>query len=88
MAKKSRKLEEIRDMVKGLDINYEEVDLSVLNNFVTITKRLNDTRVSYKIKHNMSDIVIITLLGILANANTWNEIHCFAVSHETWLKLF
>ena len=32
MAKKSRKLEEIRDMVKGLDINYEEVDLSVLNN--------------------------------------------------------
>ena len=37
MAKKSRKLEEIRDMVKGLDINYEEVDLSVLNNFVTIT---------------------------------------------------
>ena len=88
MAKKSRKLEEIRDMVKGLDINYEEVDLSVLNNFVTITKRLNDTRVSYKIKHNMSDIVIITLLGILANANTWNEIHCFAVSHETWLKTF
>ena len=45
MAKKSRKLEEIRDMVKGLDINYEEVDLSILNNFVTITKRLNDTRV-------------------------------------------
>ena len=88
MAKKSRKLEEIRDMVKGLDINYEEVDLSVLNNFVTITKRLNDTRVSYKIKHNMSDIVMITLLGILANANTWNEIHCFAVSHETWLKTF
>ena len=48
MAKKSRKLEEIRDMVKGLDINYEEVDLSVLNNFVTITKRLNDTEFHIK----------------------------------------
>ena len=32
-------------MVKELDINYEEVDLSILNNFVKITKKLNDTRV-------------------------------------------
>lgn len=45
MAKKSKKLEEIRNMVKELDINYEEVDLSILNNFVKITKKLNDTRV-------------------------------------------
>lgn len=88
MAKKSKKLEEIRNMVKELDINYENIDLSVLNNFVTITKKLNDTREQYKIKHNMSDIVIITLLGILANANTWNEIHYFAISHEKWLKSF
>ena len=88
MSKKSKKLEEIREMVKELNINYKDIDLSVLNNFITITKRLDDTREQYKIKHNMSDIVIITLLGILANANTWNEIHCFAISHETWLKSF
>ena len=75
-------------MVKELDINYEEIDLSVLNNFVTITKKLDDSRVQYKVRHNMSDIVIITLLGLLANANTWNEIHCFAISHEAWLKSF
>ena len=88
MAKRSKKLEEIKNMVDGLDIDYENIDLSVLNNFITITKKLDDTREQYKIKHNMSDIVIITLLGILANANTWNEIHCFAISHETWLKTF
>ena len=88
MAKKSKKLEEIRNMVKELNINYEEIDLSVLNNFVTITKRLDDKRVQYKIKHNMSDIVIIALLGILANANTWMEIYYFAVAHENWLKSF
>ena len=75
-------------MVKGLNIDYENIDLSVLNNFVTITKRLDDTREQYKIKHNMSDIVIIALLGILANANTWNEIQCFAQTHEKWLKTF
>ena len=88
MAKKSKKLEEIRNMVKELNINYEEIDLSVLNNFVTITKRLDDKRVQYKIKHNMSDIVIIALLGILANANSWVEIYYFAVAHENWLKSF
>ena len=88
MAKKSKKLEEIRNMVKELNINYEEIDLNVLNNFVTITKRLDDKRVQYKIKHNMSDIVIIALLGILANANSWVEIYYFAVAHENWLKSF
>lgn len=88
MSKKSKKLEEIKNMVKDLDINYDEIDLSVLQNFVTIAKKLNDERVQYKVRHNMSDIVIIALLGILANANTWNEIHCFAVSHEKWLKTF
>lgn len=88
MSKKSKKLEEIKNMVKNLDINYDEIDLSVLQNFVTIAKKLNDERVQYKVRHNMSDIVIIALLGILANANTWNEIHCFAVSHEKWLKTF
>lgn len=75
-------------MVKELNINYDEIDLRVLNNFITITKRLDDKRAQYKIKHNLSDIVIITLLGILANANTWQEIYCFAVSHEKWLKTF
>lgn len=88
MAKKCKKLEEIKDMVKDIKIDYDELDLSVLNNFSIITKRLNDSRVEYKIKHKMSDIVMITLLAILANANTWEEIHQFATSHEVWLKTF
>ena len=28
MSKKSKKLEEIKNMVKNLDINYDEIDLS------------------------------------------------------------
>lgn len=31
---------------------------------------INDTTVPYKVRHNIGDIVIITLLEILANANT------------------
>ena len=71
-------------MVKDINIDYENRVLSVLNNFITITKRLDDSRTQYKIKHKLSDIVMIALLGIIANANTWSEIHCFAVSHEEW----
>lgn len=88
MAKKCKKLEEIKEMVKNININYDEIDLSTLDNFVRIAKRLNDSREQYKVKHKMSDIVILTLLGLLANANTWTEIYCFAVSHEEWLKSF
>ena len=71
MSKKCKKLEEIKDMVKDIEIDYNQLDLNVLNNFVKITKRLDDSRVEYKIKHKMSDIVMITLLALLANANTW-----------------
>lgn len=88
MANKAKKLEEIKNIVIDFKINYEEIDLSVLNNFITIIKRLDDTRIQYKIKHNMNDIVVIALLGILANANTWIKIHCFAIAHEEWLKTF
>ena len=88
MAKKSKKLEEIKNMVKGINIDYDKLDLSVLNNFTIIAKRLNDSRVEYKIKHKMSDIVMITLLAILANTDTWDEIYQFAISHEEWLKTF
>lgn len=52
MAKKSKKLEEIKNMVKGINIDYDKLDLSVLNNFTIIAKRLNDSRVEYKIKQN------------------------------------
>ena len=38
MAKKSKKLEEIKDMVKDININYDKLDLSVLNNFTAIAK--------------------------------------------------
>lgn len=88
MSKKCKKLEKIKDMVKDIEIDYNQLDLNVLNNFVKITKRLDDSRVEYKIKHKMSDIVMITLLALLANANTWEEIHCFAASHKEWLKTF
>lgn len=88
MVKKSKKLEEIKDMVKDINIDYDKLDLNVLNNFTAITKRLNDSRTEYKIKHKMSDIVMITLLAILANADTWDEIYQFAILHEKWLKTF
>ena len=47
-----------------------------------------DPRQSWKIKHKLSDILIICLLAVTCNANTAVEIHDFAVAREKWLQEF
>ena len=51
-------------------------------------ERLNDPRQAGKVKHQIIDVVGIVLIGMLANADTWDEIQIFAVSHEGLLKQY
>lgn len=51
-------------------------------------ERINDPRQAYKTKHKLIDIVVIVLIGMLANADTWEEIQIFAVSKQTLLRKY
>ena len=53
-----------------------------------IFKEQNDTRIQGKVKHLMSDIIMISFLAILARCDGWDEIAMFAVSKEEWLNKF
>ena len=53
-----------------------------------IFKLQKDNREQYKVKHKMEDIVMITFLALMSNANEWTEIYNFAIHHEKWLKKF
>lgn len=53
-----------------------------------IFKDQNDTRIQGKVKHLMSDIIMILFLAILARCDGWDEIAMFATSKEQWLKKF
>ena len=88
MAKKCKKLEEIKAMFKDIEINLDEINTNELQNFMIIFKNQNDTRMQGKVKHLMSDIIMISFLAILARCDGWDEISMFANSKEKWLKNF
>lgn len=88
MAKKCKKLEEIKTMFKETEIDIEKIETKEIQNFMIIFKNQNDTRIQGKIKHLMSDIIMIAFLAILARCDGWDEIAMFATSKEKWLREF
>jgi predicted transposase YbfD/YdcC len=50
---------------------------------------LEDPRLSnHNLRHNLSDILVITILGTICGADTWTEINEFGVAKYDWLKTF
>ena len=49
-------------MFKNVEIDLNQIETNELQKFMIIFKNQNDTRMQGKVKHNMSDIVIIALL--------------------------
>lgn len=75
-------------MFKDAEINLDEINTNELQNFMIIFKNQSDTRMQGKVKHLMSDIIMISFLAILARCDGWDEISMFANSKEKWLKNF
>jgi predicted transposase YbfD/YdcC len=50
---------------------------------------LEDPRLSnHNLRHNLTDILVITILGTICGADTWTEINEFAVAKHEWLRTF
>jgi predicted transposase YbfD/YdcC len=49
---------------------------------------LKDPRRRHRRLHNLLDIIVIALCGVIANANTWQDIAVFARKRESWLRRF
>lgn len=49
---------------------------------------LPDPRSARGIRHNLTDIICITVLAVICNANTFPEIHTFARLKHDWLSTF
>ena len=52
-------------MFKDIEIDLNQIETNELQNFMIIFKGQNDTRMQDKVKHLMSDIIIICFLAIL-----------------------
>jgi len=45
-------------------------------------------RITYIRRHELLDIVIITILAVICNADTWEDIEAFGQGREKWLKQY
>lgn len=75
-------------MFENSDIDFKKIESKKLKSFIKIIKRTEDKRYQPNVKHSMSDIILITLFGVMAKASEWTEIEAFGKKEEKWLKKY
>ena len=51
-------------------------------------EEISDPRIERSRKHDLLDIIMISLCAVLAGADGWDAIYDFSISRESWLKKF
>jgi predicted transposase YbfD/YdcC len=49
---------------------------------------LEDPRQAAKVRHSLQDIVVLAILAVISNAQSWTEIVEFGKAKESWLRQF
>ena len=94
MAKPSKKrfelsIREVNYIKKQLGITkIEDVDKAAMKRLKEKLKTLTDSRIKKKTKFKIWDIIICTILAVLFNANDWEDVHDFTITHYKWLREF
>ena len=89
MARRAKKLEELSLVLEGRVIDeIEKIDVTILKEMTNEAEEISDPRDSAYVRHKLSDILMIVLFAVMANANEWIEIETFAKKKEKWLRRF
>ena len=59
-----------------------------MSKFIEIFSSLPDPRIDRCKKHELSDILYITIVAVLCGANDWEEIEEFGQAREEWFMDF
>ena len=52
----------------------------------TYFETLTDERQAWKVKHNLLEIVVMTICAVIAGCDAWEDIEDFCRVKEQWLK--
>lgn len=88
MAKKSKLLQSLGEMMKDKNINdVNELEIDVLKEITICMREVTDYRAdtSYQALEN---IIMIVFIAILCDCDEWEEIYQFGVIHQNWFEKF
>jgi predicted transposase YbfD/YdcC len=89
MARKSKKLMQLREMLEDCDFEVsEQEDVTILKELHIKMSEISDHRDTAYVRHELGDIIIIALIAVLSNADEWLQIEIFGKTHEKWLRRF
>ena len=93
MPRISKELKELKVLLENDEcLNIEELNDNELHLFINSFREeaeyLEDKRQYGYVIHSLEEILIVTILAILANCNNFVEIHLFAEQHYNWLKKY
>jgi predicted transposase YbfD/YdcC len=60
----------------------------LLNHLIDAFSEIDDPRCAYKVEHNLLEILVIAICGVIACAESWEDIALYAKSKEGWLRSF
>ena len=89
MARRAKKLQEIADIFEEMELEIVDAeDVTVLKELHMEMSKISDQRDQAYVWHELGDIIMITLLAVLSNADEWLQIEAFGKAHEKWLRRF
>ncbi len=61
---------------------------TLLEQLIEAFSEIDDPRCDYKVEHNLLEILIMAICGVIACAESWEDIALYAKSKEAWLRSF
>ena len=84
--KPAKKLGEIFQIIREHDLlDAENIEITVLESMKKEFEKVYDPRKPSYVTYKLADVLIIVLLAVLANNNTWYDIEVFGYIHKSFL---
>lgn len=60
--------------------------IPVVSSLIDCFSEMKDPRIDRRRRHSLIDIIVIAVLAVIANADTWKDIQIWGVTHQEWLR--
>lgn len=68
-------------------VRFDAYESQMNNSIMKYFEVIEDKREPWKVRHNLLEIIFITIVATICRAETWQEIAAFAEEKATWFQI-